>query len=129
MRTLYCRSNRLLRLFNKCNKPVLLELCWSFCTVFHCPNFCTLCKKTTFSEIRVAFNNVHRTILEVSRRASASGMFVSNDISNFEVFFRKSIYLFTTRLSSFSNKLIFAIRHSWIMKSLIRNSWEEKMYI
>ena len=34
MRMLYCRSNRLVRLFNKCSKPVLLELCRSFCTVY-----------------------------------------------------------------------------------------------
>ena len=30
MRMLYCRSNRLVRLFNKCSKPVLLELCRRF---------------------------------------------------------------------------------------------------
>ena len=30
IRMLYCRSNRLVRLFNKCSKPVLLELCSSF---------------------------------------------------------------------------------------------------
>ena len=33
LRMLYCRSNRLVRLFTKCNKPVLFELCRSFCTV------------------------------------------------------------------------------------------------
>ena len=37
MRMLYCRFNRLVRLFNKCSKPVLLKLCRSFCTVFYCP--------------------------------------------------------------------------------------------
>ena len=52
----------------------------------------------------------------VSRRASAN---VSNDIPNFEAFLRKSIYSFTTRLSSFFNKLICAIEQSWIMKSVI----------
>ena len=34
----YCRSNRLVRLFNKCSKPTLLELCRSFCTAFYCPH-------------------------------------------------------------------------------------------
>ena len=129
MRMLYCRSNRLVRLFNKCSKPVLLELCRSFCTVFYCPYFWTQYKKTTFSKIRVAYNNVYRKILGVSRRASASGMFVSNDIPNFEAFLRKSIYSFTTRLSSSSNKLICAIEQSWIMKSVIWKTWAEKMYI
>ena len=41
MRMLYYRSNHLVRLFNKCRKPVLLELCRSFCTVFYCPYFWT----------------------------------------------------------------------------------------
>ena len=86
MRMLYCRSNRLIRLFNKCSKPVLLELCRSFCTVFYCPFFWTNCKKATFSKIRVASNNVYRKILGVSSRSSASAMFVTNDIPNFEAF-------------------------------------------
>ena len=131
MRMLYCRSNRLVRLFNKCSKPVLLELWRSFCTVFYCLYFWTQYKKTTFYKIRVAYmyNNIYRKILGVSRRASASGMFVSNDIPNFEAFLRKSIYLFATRLSSSSNKLICVIEQSWIMKSVIWKTCGGKMYI
>ena len=94
--------------------------------MFYYPYFWTQYKKTTFFKIRVAYNNVHRKILGVSRRASASGMFVSNDISNFEAFLRKSIYSFTTRLSLSSNKFIGAIEQSWIMKSLVWKTWEEK---
>ena len=86
MRMLFCRSNRLVRLFNKCSEPVLLELCRSFCTVFYCPYFWTNCKKTTFSKIRVTSNNVYQKILDVSSRSSASTMFVTNDIPNFEAF-------------------------------------------
>ena len=51
------------------------------------------------------------------------------EILNFEAFLRKSIYSCTTRLSSSSNKLICAIEQSWIMKSVIWKTWEEKMYI
>ena len=65
MQMLYCRSKRLVRLFSKCSKPVLLELCKSFCTVFYCSYFWTNYKKTTFSKIRVAYNNVYRKILDV----------------------------------------------------------------
>ena len=85
-------------------------------------------KKITFSKIRVAYNNVYRKILGVSRRASASGKFVSNDIPNFEAFLRKPIHSFTTRLSSSSNKLICAIEQFWIMKSVIWKTWEKTMY-
>ena len=128
MRMLYCRSNRLVRLFNKCSKSVLLELFRSFCMVLYCPYFWTQHKKK-ISKIRVAYNNVYQKILGVTRRASASGMFVSNDIPNVEAFLRKSIYSFTTRISSSSNKLICAIEQSWIMKNLIWKTWDEKMYI
>ena len=48
MRMLYCRSNRLVRLFNKCSKPVLLELCRSFCTIFDSPYFWRNYKKNYF---------------------------------------------------------------------------------
>ena len=34
MRLLYCRSNRLIRMFNKCSQNVLIELGRSFCTTF-----------------------------------------------------------------------------------------------
>ena len=37
MRLLYCRSNRLFRMLNKCSKTVLIELCRSFCTTMYCP--------------------------------------------------------------------------------------------
>ena len=52
----------------------------------------------------------------------------TKDIPNFEAFLRKSIYSFTTRLSSSSTKLICAIEQSWIMKSVIWKTCEEKMY-
>ena len=130
MRMLYCRyiSNRLVRLFNKCSKPVLLELCRSFCTVFYCLYFWTNHKKTTLSKIRVAYNNVYRKILGVSRRSSATAMFVTNDIPNFEAFLRKSIYSFTSRISFTRDILICAIEQSWVMKT-IWNMWEDKLYI
>ena len=129
MRMLYCRSNRLVRLFNKCSKPAFLALCRSFCTAFYCPYLWTQYKKTTFSKIRVAYNNVYWKILRVSIRASASGIVVYNDIPNFEAFLRKSIYSFTTRLSYSSNKLICAIEQSWIMKSVMWKTWEENVHL
>ena len=59
----YSMSFYLVRLFNKCSKPVLLELCRSFCTVFYYPYFWTQ-YKNYFSKIRVAYNNVYRRYWE-----------------------------------------------------------------
>ena len=129
MRMLYCRSNRLVRLFSKCSKPVLLELCKSFCTVFYCSYFWTNYKKTTFSKIRVAYNNVYRKILDVPKRGSASTMFVSNGIPNFEALIRKSIFSFNSRLQTSCNSLICTIEESWIMRNVIWKTWDDKLYI
>ena len=119
MRMLYCRSNRLVRLFHKCSKPVLLELCRSFCTVCYLPYFWANYQKTTFSKIPVAYNNVYGKILDVSRRSSASAMFVTKDIPNFEALLRKSIYSFTYIISFSRNNPICAIEQSWTMNKII----------
>ena len=71
MRLLYCRSNRVFKMFNKCSKNALIELCRSFCTTFDCPYFWTVHKRATFSKIRVAYNNVYRKLLGLCRRSSA----------------------------------------------------------
>ena len=62
MRLLYCRSNKLIRMFDKCSQNVLIELCRSLCTTFYCPDFWTQHKKATFSKHRVAYNNVYRKV-------------------------------------------------------------------
>ena len=48
MRLLYCRSNRLISMFNKCSQNDLIELCKSFCTTFYCSNYWTQHKKLHF---------------------------------------------------------------------------------
>ena len=107
----------------------LLELCKSFCTVFYCSYFWTNYKKTTFSKIRVAYNNVYRKILDVPKRGSASTMFVSNGIPNFEALIRKSIFSFNSRLQTSCNSLICTIEESWIMRNVIWKTWDDKLYI
>ena len=106
MRLLYCRSNRLFRMFNKCSKNMLIELCRSFRTTFYCPYFRTVHKKATFFKIRVAYNTVYRKLLGLCRRSSASEMFVMNNISNFEALIRTSIFAFKICLSNSDNTII-----------------------
>ena len=123
MRLLYCRSNRLVRLFSKCSKTVLIKLCRSFCTTFYCPYFWTQYKKTTFSKLRV------RKILGLCRRSSASEMFVTNNILNFEALMRKFIFAFTSGLSISNNAIICTIQKSWIIRETVWKSWTDKLYL
>ena len=93
MRMLYARSNRLVRLFHSCSRNVLIELGRSFCGSFYCSYLWTHYNKASFSKIRVAYNDLYRKILHVSRRSSASAMFVNNNIPTFECLIRRDYFL------------------------------------
>ena len=129
MRLLYCRSNRLIRMFDKCIQNVLIELCRSFCTTFYCPYFWTQHKKATFSKLLVAYNNVYRKVFGLKRRSSASEMFVLHNISNFEALMRKSIFAFTISLSNSKNAIVCTIQRSWVIRDLIWKVWTDKLFI
>ena len=111
IRILYARSNRIVRLFHSCSSDVSLELSRSFRGSFYCSFTVDKLQKSSFSKIRVAYNNFYCKGLHVSGRSSASAMFVENNIPNFECIIRRDIYSFTTRLKTFSNMLISAIKN------------------
>ena len=63
MRTLYARSNRIIRIFHNCSTKVLTEQGRSFCGSFYCSCLWSQYNKSSFSKIRVAYNNLYRRIL------------------------------------------------------------------
>ena len=70
--------------------------------------------------IRVAYNDLYRKILHVSRRSSASEMFVKNNIPNFESLLRKETFSFTSRLKCSSNAIISTIESCWILPAEVQ---------
>ena len=94
MSTLYVRSNRIIRIFHNCSRKVLIELGRSFCKFLYCSYLWSQYNKSSFSKIRVAYNNLYRKILHVSPCSSASKMFVDNNIPNFEALLRKEMFFF-----------------------------------
>jgi hypothetical protein len=67
MRTLYMRSNRLIRLFGQCEVAVKLELFRSYCCTLYCPYLWTKYTRRSINKLRVAYNNVYRRLLNVPR--------------------------------------------------------------
>ena len=65
MKSLYAKSNRLLRIFSNCSIDVNVTLFQSYCTALYGPFLWTDYKKSTFTKIRVAFNNAYRPISRV----------------------------------------------------------------
>ena len=112
MRTLYIRSNKLLRTFYHCSIDVKLEIFRTFCTLFYCCYLWTAYKKSTLNKLSVAFNNAYRRVLSLPWRSSASAMYANFSIQNFEAVIRKSTFGFIRRLTKSTNSLIMAIESS-----------------
>ena len=129
MRTLYIRSNKLLRTFHYCSTNVKLELFKSYCTSFYCCYLFTAYKKSTFDKLRVAFNNAYRRVLSQPWRCSASAMYANFGINNIEGTIRKSTFGFIQRLARRTNSLIVTIEKSWSVRIDIWNFWQKTLYI
>ena len=74
MRSLYAKSNMLIRTFSHCSIDVKITLFQSYCTALYCPFLWTNYKKSTFSKIRVTFNNAYRKKFGLPKRSSASAL-------------------------------------------------------
>ena len=97
MRLLYAKSNTLLRTFSHCSSDVKVTLFQSYCAALYCRFLSNDYKNSTFSKIRVAFNNAYRKIFGLPKRSTASAMYATHNICNFETMLRRNIYGFMQR--------------------------------
>ena len=128
MRSVYARSNRILRMFSHCSIDVKIVLFDSYYTPLYCSYLWTEYKKTYCSKIRVAFNNAYRRIFGLSNRSRASAMYANYNICNSEVILRKNIYNFIQRLENCTNSIIQVLMQSWHTKFEDWKHWHKILY-
>ena len=116
LRTLYAKSNGIIRTFSNCTIDVKLLLIKSYCTSFYCGYMWADYKKTAYRKLRVAFNNVYRRVLGLSYRRNATTMYTTHNINNMEALLRRSIYSFIERLMDSSNMIINTLMNSWYIR-------------
>ena len=93
IRSIYCRSNMLIRDFHFCNEDVRKLLYSTFCSNLYCTQLWWCYNNAMFNKVKVAFNNGFRIFLNYNRFCSASNMFLKN--SNIFVKLRsKALYNF-----------------------------------
>ena len=130
LRTLYAESNKSIRTFSHCTVDVKLLLIKSYRTYFYCGYMWSDYKKTTYSKLRVAFNNVYyRRILGLSYRSSANTMYTTHNINNMEALLMRSIYSFIERLKDISNTIIDTLMNSWYIRFKVCEFWNPKLYL
>ena len=127
MRTVYAKSNTLLRTFSHCSTYVKVTLFQSYCT--HCiVRFSGVITRSQHLERFVAFNNAYRKMFGLPKRSSVSAMYAQHNICNFETMILKSIYGFMQRLENSSNSIICTLYNSCLVRFVIWNNWIESFY-
>ena len=103
---IYAKGNILVRKFAKCSEEIKVLLFKSYCYSLYC---CHLWSKYTCAQInnvKIAYNDVFRSLFGVERRCHVSPVYLSFNIDNFQVLVRKSIVNFRRRLYDSDNKLV-----------------------
>ena len=110
IRGIYARSNMLIRRFYNCSSSVKKFLFKTYCTNLYCAQLWWFYSAEAFRKVRTAFNNSFRHLMGYSRRCSASGMFVDDNIDDFNVLRRKYVCNFNSRLQICQNSIIVNIQ-------------------
>ena len=84
MRLLYAKCHELIRTFSHCSSDVNVSRFQSYRTALYCTFLWNDYKKSTFSKIRVAFNNAYRQIFSLPKRSNANVMYATHNTCNFE---------------------------------------------
>jgi len=130
MKCLYARCNTILRKFRNCTHDTKKQLFESFCTNFYCMPLWCLYSNSVLQKLRVAYNNVFRTLFNYPRWQSASAMFVFNEITCFNALRRKSVFSFMNRVFNSDNVLIRSLSANFnVYTNNLFYRWQQLLYI
>ena len=114
-----------------CTDKVKIKLFVTYCSQFYCAHLWKFNKSDKiYSKLRVAYNNVFRFLLGLSRDeqgipCSASQMFVSRNVKSFEEILRNLIFKFQSRLDLSNNELVCStVNIHYLVDSKFRKHWQ-----
>ena len=115
--------------FSKCSDLVKVEHFKSYCTSLYCSHLWTTYRKSIYSKIRVAYNNVFRKLLKLPPRSSASLMFASHNVFNFEALIRSKVFSFVERLEKSGNIIMETLINNYTCKYVLWKKCQALLYI
>ena len=92
------------------SKNNYLEVIVHLCIVMHYGQI--IVKQHNYRKLTVAFNNIHRRLLGLPWRCSASAMYANHDLPNLDTVIRRSLYGFIQSLSVSQNSIVRTIEQS-----------------
>ena len=102
------------RKFAKCdiNYKILMFKTF-FSSVYACRLWCSY-KVVTYSKIKVAHNDIFRSLLNVPRGESATTLFAQHHVNNLDVVLRKCYYSLMCRVTSSDNIIVSSLVNSQV---------------
>ena len=113
-------------LLEKSWRPLLNDItCHLFVTCVYCGQLWSKYPDYAYRRVKVAYNNICRSLFCIDRRQSISRFFVENNMNNFDVMLRKAVFGFRERVYLSFNSVLMACISStfFIYGSAISAKW------
>ena len=109
MRKLYSTGNMIINKFRNCSDEVKIMMFRTYFSSIYC---CTLWSNyavNAFRRVKVAHNDIFRSLMKQPRDISISAFFVTSHVNNLNNLLRVNIYNFLSRIVSSQNSLVTAV--------------------
>ena len=105
-RSLYARSNMIIRKFTSASLSTKTMLFNAFCTpIYGCALWCSM-YQYSYRKLNIAYNDAFRQLLQEPRWCSASQLFVNNNVSSFAANIHKLVYSLWRSLNASNSVLV-----------------------
>ena len=130
-RYFYARGNMLIRQFKNCTANVKAQLFKTYCSNMYCGHLWNKYTAQCFKKVKVAYNNIFRSLMGLKRDCSISHEFVTNNVHGFDSIVRNYINGFRKRIVASPNLLVNKIANSlyFIYSSKLLAKWVELTYL
>ena len=128
-RSFYVSANMLLRKFSSCSFDVKCMVFKTYCHQLYGTHLWFNHTASALRKLKVAYNNAARIFLGFDKRCSASAMFVTNNLYNFDALRRKQMYGFMSRLSRSANTIVRLVHDRLCFFSDVCKLWIDSLYI
>ena len=112
MRGIYATGNMVARKFSKCNIPCKIMMFKTFFSSIYACGLWSSYRVASYSKIKVAHNDILRTLLNVQRDDSISALFVQHQVNNLDSVLRTCYYSLMCRVLNSENVIISSLVHS-----------------
>ena len=127
---IYAKGNVLIRKFHRCCDNIKVLLFKTYCYSLYCCHLWADYKCRQLNNVKVAYNNVFRSLFGISRRCHVSPEYLKYTIDNFTILLRKHIVNFRKRLYNSDNLLILTVIHSayFLNSSTLYKEWTSQIF-